>query len=288
MNTHLPPLEDLAPGLSHAQLLSRLTKALLFAKTNLQRLDLHAPFWDDEDDPFVRFIDKIIIETALLVFLAARTAISSEEIRLLIATLTQELSKIARSERTAVLLLRFPHTAVSLGIAHIVLSRLGNQDEAFDALLRRAIKSGHVEAVERLPFRSMDLRWIYGLLDADASPGFDDLIPHSLLATNAHPIYMNREDAYALTHGLMYTTDFGALPPPASLHIEQLTSLVDAALAWHIISEDMDLLGELLLSAAMLRQPWSPHAQFAWHLFAKIWDELEFLPGPSFEASTFK
>jgi hypothetical protein len=252
-------------------------------------LDRNAEYWDQDPDgnEIERISDKVIVETAVLALLASRIPNPPQSIQALVRELLESLAEAARTERTAVLMMRFPYTAASLGLTHVVLSSLGYRDERFDKLTKQALESGQIEAIERPPFRSMDVRWVRELATSDWHANFDDLVPHSILSTSAHPIYMNRSDAYALTHALMYVTDFGIKPPPASLDLERLAATVDAALSWNIMTEDLDLLGEMLLSVALLRHPWSPHARFAWHFLAGTWDTLGFLPGPGFEVPVY-
>jgi hypothetical protein len=283
----LPPLTDLSPNLNWDALLARLTTVLKFAERNVDLLDKHAKFWNDDVDPFVSLADKVLIETSLLVLLANRVSQPSPELHTLVNRLADRLSLLVRSEKSRVLLLRYPHTAASLGIGHIILSKLGREDKEFDLLIRDAFETGHVEAIERIPYRSMDLRWLRGLIYTEEMPDFDNLLPHSILTSTAHPIYMTAADTYALTHGLMYITDFGRMTPPASLALDRVEAITDAALACNILSENLDLLGELLMNAAILGRPWSPYARFAWHMLARTWDDLGFLPCPSFEGSVY-
>ncbi len=286
MTTRPPSLADLAPALSHAGLLTRLEQVVNFAKTNIDRLERHSDLWNEDDGSFVRLVDKIVIESSLFILLASRVPQLPSKLRGAIEDLAARLCPLARSERTKVLLMRFPQTASSLGISHIALTSLNFPDDQFEFLLQRAMSSGQAEAIERLPFRVMDYRWVKRLVDPSLCLDFSDLLPHSILSTKAHPISMTRDDAYALTHALMYETDFGVLPPN-SLYSSRVSAMVDAGLAWTLMSEDLDLLGELIIAAAVLRCPWSPYARFAWHVLNSTWDELGFLPGPSFEANVY-
>src|SRR5512133_3619597 len=168
-------LEELSPQASHADLEARLEGVLRFARGGIDNLERHSPFWGDDTIGFVTQADKIVVETALLALLASR--VDQPVIRRGSILLASVLQPFARSERNRVLLLRFPHTAASLGIAHVALSRVGNIDDDFDQLLRRALTTGQVDALERLPYRTMDLGWLRGVLNPDTEPHFDDLLP---------------------------------------------------------------------------------------------------------------
>lgn len=292
----LSSLEGLSAGLTHVELRSRMTKVLQFAATNLDGLDVYAGFWQEEqqaapkkDEPasLVNQSDKVIVEAALLAYVASTVLTKDDPDYDVLNSLIEKVKLCTRSERVQVLFLRFPHTAASLGIAHVLLSRLGHGDEKFDALVRAALESGHAEAVERLPYRDMDLRWLLGILNPSTAPQFDDLLPHSILTSCVHPIYASDLDVYAITHGVMYLTDFGRYELPYSLDPQRLGQMIDSCLAWHILSNNFDLLGELLLSAACIPNAWSPYTSVGWQLLASMWDELGFLPSCTFESSRY-
>jgi hypothetical protein len=291
----LSSLDGLSSGLTHVELRGRLTRVLQFAATNLDGLDVYSRFWEEEqptpkkDEPaaLVNQADKVIVEAALLALIASTVINKADPENAALDSLIEKVKVCARSERVQVLFLRFPHTAASLGIAHVILSRLGHGDERFDALVRAALESGHAEAVERLPYRTMDLRWLLGIMNPATAPKFDDLLPHSILTSCVHPIYASDLDVYAITHGIMYLTDFGRHELPYSLDPQRLGQMIDSCLAWHILSNNFDLLGELLLSAACIPNAWSPYTGLAWRLLASMWDELGFLPSCTFDSARY-
>jgi hypothetical protein len=269
-------------------LASRLTHVLRFAHSNVAHLDRHAPYWPDDTTGIVTQTDKVVVETALLALLASRVSGGSSRLGEALAALVSLVAPLARSESNQVRLLRFPQTAASLGIAHICLSGLGNRDPDFDVLIRRAFSSGHVDAIERLPYRAMDLAWLRSIYGASASPGGDDgLLAHSVLGSCAHPVYMADMDAYALTHALMYLSDFGTRALPGIAR-ERVAEMIDACLAWHLLTANMDLLGELLIAAALVGAPWSPYARLAMRIHMALWDEFGFLPSPAFDVNRYR
>ncbi|MGI8483576.1 MAG: DUF6895 family protein [Thermomicrobiales bacterium] len=160
-------------------------------------------------------------------------------------------------------------------------------DSEFEKLVRRAFASGLVEATERLPYRAMDVRWLRGLLDPFRAPVFDDLLPLSIQTSQAHPVQMSIDDGYALTHAVMYLTDFGRRPLPASLDVQRIGAIVDASIAWNLAAQNLDLLGENLIVASLLGIPWSPCAKYGWRCLMMAWDDLGFLPSPSFNPTLF-
>ncbi len=277
-----------APGLNRAALLARLRDVLVFARTNVAAIERHAPYWPADKAAIVTQADKVIVESALLALLASRVAGAPPPIAGEVAALARLLGPLARSESNAVRLLRFPQTAASLGIAHICLSALGERDEGFDRLVRAAFASGHVEAIERLPYRAMDLAWLRGVHDPSGPADFHSVLPHSILNSAAHPLYMAEMDVYALTHAFMYLTDFGARTLPRDVPPARASETVDACLAWQLLTANMDLLGELLLSAALAGGPWSPYARLGFRMLTAVWDELGFLPSAAFDVARYR
>ena len=280
----LPALVGLSAELHHAALEDRLESVLDFARRHAPRLHDYEGLWTEQIDPFVSFGDKVVVETALLALTAARTG--SPAIERKAAALAAELAPYARSQRNRGLLLRYPHTATSLGIAHVALMAAGSTDQTFDDLLGAALTGPHAEALERLPFRAMELRWLRGLYerrDADHR----DLLDHSILSTRAHPIHMSSGEAYALPHALMYLTDFGAQALPTGIDAVRCSEMLDENIAWHLVGENLDLLGECLLGIAFVRRPWSGYACVGWRALAKAWSRLGFLPSPSFDVQQY-
>jgi hypothetical protein len=229
----------------------------------------------------------VVIETMLFVMMAKRVDALPDSALSYIDELCRICQKRVRTDRNKMLLMRHPHTAVSLGIGHTGLTQAGYADDDFDAMLRNAFVSGQVEAVERLPYRAMELRWLRSLLFPEYTPDFSDLFAVSVVNTCAHPMYMTVADCYALTHALMYITDFGRRDLPEAIPAAKLGALVDAALAWNILSENLDLVGELLMASLFINNAWSPSALFGWHMLAKTWEDFGFLPCPSLEPKKY-
>jgi hypothetical protein len=266
------------------ELVRRVAMVLETARAHLERLDDYAAYWADEADPFVTLADKLTIEAAILALVASRNAAAGDSIAAAAGALAEALEPRVRSPRNRALLLRFPHTATSLGIGHVVLTALGNEDPFFDRLLRTAVESGHADAIERLPYRAMEQRWLTGLLDA-AQPRFDDLLRASIASRGPHPIHMLASDVYAVTHVPMFVTDFGALKPPRVAALERLGPVLDASLAWTLFTDNFDLMAELVLARLLLRLPWSRAQALAWYVLDRAWVETGALTSPGFDLS---
>jgi hypothetical protein len=224
----------------------------------------------------------------LLSLLASRIAGAGAALDVELAALVSLVAPLTRSESNQVRLLRFPQTAASIGIGHVCLSALGNHDEPFEALMRRAFSSGHVDAIERLPYRAMDLAWLRSLHNPNEPPSFQGAMAHSILSSCAHPVYMAEMDAYAITHALMYLTDFGERGVPVDVSYERVSDMVDACLAWQLLTANMDLMGELLVGTALLGAAWSPYARLAMGMLMAVWDEFGFLPSAAFDVERYR
>jgi len=169
------------------------------------------------------------------------------------------------------------------------LTLAGAPDEEFHHFVTEALESGQADATERIPYRIMELSWLRSLLQHDSvyQSKCTDILQYTILATRAHPLYMFPQDSYAITHELMYLTNFGASAPPPSLDIGRIADMLNTNLAWHALSENLDILGELLIGATTLRLPWSPYVKLAWWLLSSAWDEVGVLPGPKFDRSAY-
>ena len=282
-----PSLQTLDSKINQSTLLDHLLSVLNFAIATVDNLDYDAPFWNEEIDVYLKYADKAVVETGLFILIVTRCDNLPQEHYQLLCNLSDKLAPLARSERNQALLMRFPQSAAAFGISHFALSSLHRADPIFDVLVRQAFESGLVESVERVPYRAMDVRWIQGLLFPSKNLSFDNLFEHSILTRPANVISLTPSDVYAITHALMYLTDFGRHPLPSCLDLDSIEKIVDRCLAANLLAENLDLLGELLICASIIRRPWSPYVRFAWSVLQTAWKELQFLPSPSFEVPLF-
>jgi hypothetical protein len=275
-----------APGLDSNRvdwefLRSQLNEILRFAVLHVPEVQEYAAMWPDDLDPLIRLQDKIIAETALLVLLVARVAPPGSETYVLLDMLVTQLKAIARSERHRVLLLRYPQTTAPLGLAHAALTALGYPDPEMQHILTTIVSRNLEHTIERIPYRCMEMRWVRSLIQPELIFDVNDLLPYTILGSRSHPFIMSREDVYAVTHALMYATGFGSKPAPVGIDLSAVLGQIDSCLAWVLITEDLDLIIELILAATLLRMPWSPYVRFAWDFVCDVWLDLGFLPSPS-------
>lgn len=265
----------------------RLLSILQLASEHVRHIKEYEQYWADEQDPMITLADKIIVESAMLAMVASRVGPASQEVSRAAQILARELSPYARSVRNEVLIRRYPHTAMSLGIAHAALAMAGNPDERFEALVRKALDSGAADWTERLPYRRMERHWLQCLLDQTDEINSGNDLSACLGTRQVHPIYMQSMDVYALTHLSMFLTDFGRLPPPTDFPSERYEQSVDDTLSWVLLTGNLDLLAELILCKVNLKSPWSVQQQLAWLALDAAWQDLGFLPAPSFQLTNF-
>lgn len=269
------------------QAVAFLQSSLDTAVNGLHSLDENPSFWHEAIDEYATIQDKLIVESLLLVLIVERFRERSPEIQQRLQNICEFCIPLVYTPKNRMLVSRYPHTAITFGISHFALKQMGYGDAVFGRTIESAFRSRQVHAIERLPYRSMEARWLQSLLFKDQRACFDDLLLASILKAQAHPLRMSTSDSYAFTHALMYVTDFGDQPLPENLEISHLESLNDQLIAAQIVNENLDILGELLMSAMFLSRPWSVRARFAWHFLAETWNQFGILPSPSFEAKEY-
>lgn len=131
-------------------LAKRLVDILDLATKHTRLLPKYRLLWGSAEDPFVTLADKILVESAILARVAWHHARNETGVAQAVIRLADQLCPQARSVRNQVLIRRYPHTAMSIGIAHAALSSIGFEDAEFDRLIRSAIASGWTDSTERL------------------------------------------------------------------------------------------------------------------------------------------
>jgi hypothetical protein len=101
------------------------------------------------------------------------------------------------------------------GFAHVLLKKLGYEDEAFDSALAHASQSQVHSVRERTPYRMLEQEWIREIWSGSRTHGVQPCTPitrRSALGNSLDALSGTREDFYAFTHALMYVTDFNLVP----------------------------------------------------------------------------
>lgn len=263
---------------------SRLCHALNVAKLAVGRLAVRGYTDKDETGNSVR-PEKVISETALLLFVAS-TATYSEEVRARINSVAQLLIPYARNERMLLGMCLEPALALDYAQAHICLKRLGYLDGDFDELLQRSDLSQARAGRERTPHRLLEQEWLREGSAGKRSRRISLTARRCVLNWPMDLLGGSREDFYAFTHALMYVTDFNVchrrLPRPRSVILGE----AEGALARCLDEEDYDLAGEILLAWPLSGRSWSAASVFGFRVLARVEDQAGFLPAPSTRLAT--
>jgi len=267
---------------TRAELLKRLDDCLAFAQRTVESVNPAHPLWN-VDLGQVSGYEKMMMEVGIFAHLVGRAGCCDEAV----GTLARAIRAHYDSTSALSCILRHPRLAASLGMLLLVLERFELATQQERAIVHRALESPYVDCSEHVPFRLLDRRWVLGLAGSTVEP-LPEALRLSTACRTTHPIYMTREDGYAVTHTIMYVTDFGARAVPSELRGDAVWHTIDAAIAWCTAVADYDLLAELLLAQLLLRRRLSKYGALAWRRSREIWDALGFLPSPSLSAASFR
>lgn len=221
---------------------------------------------------------KPLAETAMLIY-ATQACREVETISLRIDQLAHRLAVHARSEAVAAEIALHPSQALKLAVPHILLSRSGFKDADFDNYISAFVDLNAGYAQDYTLSALYERHWITSVFN-DSKPSPDAIHPYLDIYLN-RPIDIigcRREDAYGLTHILMYATNFGLNPEGlrqnTSFAIDQAHSL----LAKCIETEDYDLACELLLFWPYTGTDMSSEAKFVLQLLLDLESSVGHLP----------
>lgn len=239
---------------------------------------LDARFGDEEPEEYRNLVGKAGGELAMLLRLSKR-ALPDEEDTGKIRQFARDLAPLSRAPHVYRSLLLRPSRAPMHTLAHFCLTELGVPNEKLDHLARLALRSSVCAANERIPYRILDAAWTRHIALGDAELDHP-AISLSPLGAGVDLLEVSTNDAYAFTHALPYATDFGRIPLPANLDLNNLLGIAEALAAKALDEDDLDLLAEVLMAPAILRLGWTPPLSFAWDVLERVWKEFGFVPGP--------
>ncbi len=222
--------------------------------------------------------DKPIAEAAMLAYAAAGAnhhPVVADRVSDLVATLVP----LARSRRIMLGMALHPSACVELAVPHILLSRLGFEDETFDDFLEICLSSEAARGHERPPFAALERSWILALRNgSELGRDWQIDLERSVLKWPLDFLGGLKEDAYALTHLVMYCADFGfnvkPLPRPRTAVLAAARSL----LARCLDEEDYDLAAEVVMIWPELGAPWCASSAFVFRVLTTIEDQVGVLP----------
>lgn len=206
--------------------------------------------------------EKILAEASMLAYVAAR--VPEPRTKAAALELAGHLAPLVRSRDALADLALRPQRVFKRAVPHVLLTRLGLPDEDFDARARPFAQRILGHAIDEAGTVLAERYWIARLWSLPELPVAGDL-GWSLLARPLDLLPDSREEAYGVTHLLMYATDFGGHPSlgahrgPARIRSRaEIAGEVEALLARYLDRADDDLCAELLLAWPQLRLPWTP------------------------------
>ncbi|GAB3190387.1 DUF6895 family protein [Nesterenkonia suensis] len=270
------------------ELISRLVATLDFAQQASAHL-LTAPESDTTDDDaspaFLRRA-KFVCETALLLHLASKVPNPPRRLTSRIDELATVLAPHARDEKTALWMRLRPAMAAELGVAHLCLTTLGHPDQRFHEEYCAALSSTSVGPAERMAWKDLEAAWHRELGAPLPELDLDAATRRTAYNQGQDVISASREACYAVTHGLIYASGFGAHRPALVRAEPELLADIDAMTARCLDEDDFDLGAEVLLTWPLIRGTWSPTATFSLRVLDHVTEAFGILPSMTLRSST--
>lgn len=139
-------------------------------------------------------------------------------------------------------------------LPYLVMRRTGYRDKYWEDTVAELQRLGFPFAQEVVPYRKLDVAYFMkysGIApQLDLSPFYRD----TFLALRRNEIYVDDDSAYAVTHSLMYLSDFARVPPEGiSVHeLSAIRRFLESLAVTYWKRGHWDLLGEILLCMTML------------------------------------
>ena len=254
--------------------------ALGFASGVLDDIDSAA------DSPLGRIAQKVVAETAMLLYAVAPLRAAHPRVETACASLASRLVPLARNREVQAALCMDPGKALDHAMAHILLDRLGHADDAFDSLLHGAQQVGRQVGPERLPHRLIEQTWLERIWPhgTPSRRRQSEAVAASALGRPLDALKASRADLYAFTHSVLYASDMGRQRLASARRRRDIEADALVALGFALDAEDCDLTVEVLWVWPMLGLRWHPAALFALKGLIERQDSLGFLPGIGFDA----
>ena len=162
--------------------------------------------------------------------------------------------------------------------------------KGFRDALQFLINTGYITSTERIPYRMMDLDYTLGnagiIKDFQKVKSFFNM---SLLSKETLVLLFTEHDTYAITHAIIYLTDFGFRNDLiSSKKISNICWLLSALLGLYIHIKNLDILAELLICCHCMN--WFPYPDYyiAWKCLLDGQRNDGSMPGPYFDEDKFK
>lgn len=149
---------------------------------------------------------------------------------------------------------RYPAQAFNLLVSYLALRSSGYRSTYHEETLRLVRRWGYPAVTETVPYRVLNNQyflWKSGLTRRE--PSWQTLYKRTILARAHCIVYLDRDDAYSITHTLFYLTDFGNRPLPLpDSEQTRINEIIEALLVHYWRTSYWDLVGELLINLECL------------------------------------
>jgi hypothetical protein len=243
--------------------------------------------WDEVPTEPVQPFDKMVIESALMALIAERAIPGDASVTRLLDAVESCTSTL---DRMYDLIRQRPYLWTSIGSVWLILDKFNRGDVVKRSKLRALWDdSSTVHPCERVPYRLLDQAWTRSLARGCGDPQLES--DGLRLATSFEnldgALLMETSDLYAVTHTVMYLTDFGRIK-----HLENRSGnarqWIDALSASRLLINDLDLAGELAMSGLMLGGDLRTGGLVTLATLSSIFDSLGFVPSPTFRANEYE
>jgi hypothetical protein len=174
---------------------------------------------------------------------------------------------------------------------YIALGHCGRGEQSWREVIQRLIDAGYVSAIERVPFRNLDLRH---LLDSARyshnMPSRLSLYRQTLCRQLPSVLYLTDNDVYSITHTLFYLSNFGEVKIDNILGLKkrQTCEILELLLGIFTRQGNWDIVGELLICCACLNWHPKPMSELAWQGLLSGQFKPGEIAGPRFDPKKVK
>jgi hypothetical protein len=263
-------------------------KSIAYALHTVRWLDDAPERWDDRvaNHPSVCLLEKVHSEVSLLGLIVSRfNIIESDHIHSALDQIARCMGAQHYVQRAIERVVRLPQLSPAFSLPIRYRETRGVAGEVESRLIRNALSHQLVEAIERFPFRRLDVAWIKKQFDLPNQLNNRNLLESTCLSSPVHPIYASLTDIYGLTHAIFYHSDFGNKSLNCDIfNVDAIASNLHASAAFALSEGNLDLLAELACCAWCLPKvpSWAPAVR---DFVCTIWKKFGFIAGTEFEAS---
>ncbi|PRC43044.1 hypothetical protein C6A85_000000107380 [Mycobacterium sp. ITM-2017-0098] len=242
--------------------------------------------WDEVASEAVQPFDKMIIESALMALIAERAIPGHSAVRRLLDAIE---ACTVTLDRLYLLIRQRPFLWSSIGSVWLILDKFDRGDPDKRTRLRSLwADAPTAHPCERVPYRLLDQAWTRSLVNgSDPQLASEGLRAATSFENLDGALLMETRDLYAVTHTVMYLSDFGRVALRDN-EAGNAAAWIDSLAASRLLMNDLDLAGELAMSSLMLGSDFGTGSLVTMATLSAIFDSLGFVPSPTFRADDYE